>query len=120
MKARGEVVRKWECGACNEHHDHEYQAEECCAPDVTELWVCPVCDEGHDKKADAEACCLETDACITCPQCLRDHDLGSLSYEAVKIAGHCTTCQPSFTIDQQQAIQDLHYRQTGKREHLHD
>ncbi len=84
MKIRGEVVRKWECGACNELHDHEFQAENCCAPEITELWVCPICDEGHDKKADAESCCQDTDACVTCPQFLRDHDIGSLSYEAVK------------------------------------
>jgi hypothetical protein len=25
-----------------------------------------------------------------------------------------------FTIDQQQAIQDLHYHETGRREHLFD
>ena len=39
---------------------------------------------------------------------------------AIKIAGHCTSCNPMFTIDQQQAIQDLHYHETGRREHLFD
>lgn len=118
MKVRGEVVRKWECSACNGLHDHEYQAEECCQPEVLAVWVCPVCEEGHEEKADAGACCVDEDECVTCPSCMRDHDFGTPSHSAVKIAGHCTTCSPNFTVEQQIAVQDLHYQRTGLSENL--
>jgi len=120
MSVRADVIRKWECGSCNELHDHEHQAEECCAPEVTAVWVCPVCDEGHDKKEEAEACCPDIETTITCPRCFRDHSIGTLNYEAVKVARHCNTCMPIFTVDQQLAIQDLHYQRTGNFLHLHD
>lgn len=114
------VVCKWECGACNELHDHEHEAEQCCAPDVSRCWVCPACDRAYSAKKDAEDCCPDKDIDITCPSCIRNHARNTLSYHAVRIAGHCTDCNPMYTIDQQQAVQDLHYRATGSRAHLFD
>lgn len=116
-----EIVRKWECGACNELHDREYEAEECCAPDITEVWMCPACDKAHEAKDEAAKCCpVSSDNVVTCPSCRRDHGIGSLGYSTVRVTGHCNFCNPIYTIDQQLAVQDLHYRQTGNREHLHD
>ncbi|WP_267904545.1 hypothetical protein [Pseudomonas xionganensis] len=37
---------------------------------------------------------------------------------AISVAGHCTTCNPIYTIDQQLAIEDLHQLVTGQPERL--
>jgi hypothetical protein len=108
----------YQCGACREIHDDEDEAMDCCRPDIIELYECPVCKANHNDEDKALTCC-GVDA-IKCPSCYRDYASVSLSHQAIRIAGHCTTCNPMFTIDQQLAIQDLHYQQTGKREHLHD
>jgi hypothetical protein len=85
---------------------------------IRALYQCGACREIHDDEDYALTCC-GVDA-IKCPSCYRDYASISLSYQAIKIAGHCTTCNPMFTIDQQIVIQDQHYLKTGKREHLHD
>ncbi|WP_458717021.1 hypothetical protein [Pseudomonas gregormendelii] len=112
------IEELYRCGECREIHDDEDGARECCMPEITTLYVCPVCTAHHDDEDAAIVCCgIEG---IHCPQCRRDYSSISLHYSAIKITGHCNTCNPLFTIDQQQAIQDLHYQQTGRREHLHD
>lgn len=113
-----QIKELYRCGQCREVHDDEDGARECCMPDVMTIYVCPVCEERHDEHEDALKCC-GIDA-IKCPSCYRDHSSVSLGYQAIQISGHCSTCNPLFTIDQQLAIQDLHYQRTGKREHLHD
>lgn len=85
---------------------------------IKAVYKCGSCGEIHDDEDDAVNCC-GIDA-VQCPSCRRDHPSITLSFQAIKIAGHCTTCNPMFTIDQQQAIQDLHYHETGRREHLFD
>lgn len=47
----------WICGKCDEQHDYEDDARECCAPEVYEIYVCPVCDKEHDYWGDAFRCC---------------------------------------------------------------
>ncbi len=85
---------------------------------IRTLYKCESCSETHDDEDRALSCCgVEA---IKCPCCARDYASISLSFQAIKIAGHCTTCNPMFTIDQQQAIQDMHYQETGCREHLFD
>lgn len=118
MSQRGEVVQKWECGACNELHDWEDDATQCCQPEVSECWVCPACDQAHSDKKAAEHCCPDAELAATCPSCLRNHDLDELGFHAVRIAGHCIDCNPMFTVEQQMAIQDLHYLGTGKSRNL--
>lgn len=121
MAPKREVTRMWECGACNGLHKFEHEAEACCAPMVTRVWVCPACEDTHDREEDAETCCPiigEIEETVSCPSCRRDHSVESLNYQAVKIAGHCTTCNPLFTHDQQSAIEDLHYLVTGRSENI--
>lgn len=113
-----QIKELYRCGECREIHDDEDGARECCTPAVYTIYVCPVCDDNHDDPDSALACC-SVDG-INCPQCKRDYTSVSIDYQAIKMTGHCNTCNPLFTIDQQQAIQDLHYQETGKREHLHD
>ncbi|WP_416363197.1 hypothetical protein [Pseudomonas sp. NFX183] len=113
-----EIKELYRCGECREIHDDEDEARECCMPAVYTLYVCPVCAENHDQAEDAMSCC-NADG-ISCPQCRRDYPSISIDYQAIKIAGHCNACNPLFTIEQQLAVQDLHYQYTGKREHLHE
>jgi hypothetical protein len=113
-----QIKELYRCGECREIHDDEDGARECCMPDVYTIYVCPVCDDIHDDPGSALACC-SVDG-INCPQCRRDYTSVSIDYSAIKITGHCNTCNPLFTIEQQLAIQDLHYQETGHREHLHD
>ncbi|MCY1389113.1 hypothetical protein D9M71_39030 [compost metagenome] len=117
-----EVKRMWECGSCGELHDFKSSAESCCIPDVEEVWVCPCCDEAHGTEQQAIKCCEvlsdEGESSITCPSCLRDHPGDVLAQSAIAISGHCSHCNPLFTIDQQLAIEDLHFQVTGKVERL--
>ncbi|AZP72809.1 hypothetical protein EJJ20_29835 [Pseudomonas poae] len=98
------VVIKYECGACNEQHDDEDGARECCMPSVTEMYICPICDEQHDEMEDAEKCILghadiESTDDQHCPNCLRPSDTAQLMIE-VAIAGHCSVCNPIYTPDE--------------------
>lgn len=114
---RKEVKLMYECCSCGELHDHEDEALDCCAPEISERWICPECGKAHDTESAAENCCPGGDA-VTCPSCMRDHGSGSLGYAAVTISGHCDTCNPFFTVEQQLAIEDLHWQATGKTERL--
>lgn len=54
-----EAKRVWMCSVCETVHDNEYEAEECCPPEVWEMYQCPVCDETHDTEEEALECCQE-------------------------------------------------------------
>jgi len=47
----------YRCGLCDEVHEHEDQAQECCAPRVSEVWVCETCESTNWCLAEADACC---------------------------------------------------------------
>jgi len=113
-----QIKQLYRCGECRVIHDDEDGARECCMPSVHTIYVCPVCNSHQDDHEKAVSCCNVEG--IKCPQCYRDYSSISVHYAAIKIAGHCNTCNPLFTIDQQLAVQDLHYQQTGQRVHLHD
>lgn len=117
-----EPKRMYECSACNKLHEHHHRAEECCAPEVETVWLCPVCDEPHYEKSEAEDCCAIAreghEDSIHCPDCLRDHTGNPLQQSAVVVAGHCATCNPFFTPEQQLAVEDLVLEVTGKHECL--
>ncbi|NWC88379.1 hypothetical protein HX793_10780 [Pseudomonas reactans] len=118
MRKRAEVVVKWECGNCNELHAWKNDAKQCCRPPVSECWICPACAQAHSDKNDAENYCPDSELAVTCPSCLRDYDLNGLSFHAVRVAAHCTECNPMFTVDQQMAIQDFHYLNTGESRNM--
>lgn len=48
---------RWRCGDCGTLHSEEYQAIDCCAPEITEVYSCPKCGEEHLCEEDAFACC---------------------------------------------------------------
>ena len=97
----------YRCSACGEVHEDEDYAEECCRPDVEEVYACPACGAVHDVKSMAQECCEDLDM-IMCPNCARDYTLSDINHQAITVAGHCNTCNPSYSVDQQLAIEDLH------------
>tara|TARA_R100001244_G_scaffold132114_1_gene107147 strand:+ start:26526 stop:26945 length:420 start_codon:yes stop_codon:yes gene_type:complete len=97
------IETKWRCGECHELHSDEDEAHECCQPSVTEVYVCPACQDYHFDEADAELCCGVSQE--RCPVCCRDHGASSIDAVAIRVAGHCRTCKPHFSIDQQFTIE---------------
>lgn len=54
---RQKIQKKWQCSKCDEVHDDELDAEECCRPEAYEVFACPLCDDIHDTEALALQCC---------------------------------------------------------------
>ena len=107
------AIPLWKCGECSEVHDDEDEAMECCRPAIHELFGCPVCKSNHDDESAALKCCGSADGMLTrCPCCARDYAESELNHFAVTVAGHCNTCNPFFSIDQQLLIQDLHFERS--------
>ena len=103
----GKATPMWQCSGCNELHEDEDDAENCCRPEVYEVWRCDSCGKRHDEELEAENCCAEHDL-TRCPRCARDYSAGEINAAAVRIAGHCNTCNPFFSVDQQIHIENLH------------
>ena len=55
IQSRAEPEQMWQCGRCDELHDDEYAAHECCSQ-VCEVWICPTCGKDHDTRNDALIC----------------------------------------------------------------
>ena len=43
---------QWLCEECSTLHSEQYQAEECCAPEISEIYLCPKC--GSEKLCENE------------------------------------------------------------------
>ncbi|TRO24866.1 hypothetical protein EQ826_15520 [Ectopseudomonas mendocina] len=105
----------WQCGKCREIHEDEDGARECCMPEIYELWQCPECKKVHDEEHEANACCEQP---VRCPGCSRDHGAGSLMAFAVRVAGHCSQCNPFFSIEHTLQIEDQYAEFTGDSRRL--
>ncbi len=81
-------------------------------PSVTELYGCLDCDGVHESEREAEQCCGVFE--VRCTNCSRDYKSIDINAKAVQIAGHCTVCNPLFTLDDRFAIEDMHYLQTDR------
>jgi hypothetical protein len=102
------VIVKYECSACYTQHDYESMAEECCQPDVNLVYVCPICETDHESRAEAEVCIaghaeIEGEFLDSCPSCMRSLETAKTKVE-VAITGHCSTCNPIYTPEQNLAI----------------
>ena len=107
------AIEKFRCGECREVHDDEDGARDCCMPRVWAIYQCPVCEKLHEEDEDAALDCCGVNA-VSCPCCRRDHSNVSPAGLAVVIVGHCTTCNPFFTVEQQLLIEDAHQELTCK------
>ncbi len=110
------AIQKFRCCGCDDLHDDESDARDCCEP--TEAWVCEGCDVVYGCEDLADKCCEGADITDKCPACARDYNIVDLNHSAITVAGHCQTCNPHYTIDQQFAIEDMHLVRTGRRERL--
>lgn len=102
------ATKAYECGHCNHVHESHWQAERCCQPEVYDGWTCDTCGEFHEKKDDAVQCCSEylpVDDLTPCPNCLRPHTRAQQVY-AIEVAGHCSECNPNYTLEQRWTIED--------------
>lgn len=103
--------RAYECGSCNEVHGLHHEAERCCQPEINDVWLCDVCEDSHDDKEDAEKCCIgkvkaRGIEAVRCPSCYRDQELIQHAIE-IEVAGHCSECNPHYSIDDTFKIGDL-------------
>lgn len=52
-----EIKMKFRCNSCDELHDIEDDALDCCSPGYEERYICPLCNADHMMAEDALACC---------------------------------------------------------------
>ena len=53
------AIKKYQCSRCDHLHDDEWDAEECCKPEVRGVWICEHCDVPYDTADAAELCCSD-------------------------------------------------------------
>ena len=62
---RRRAIECWRCAECEEVHDWESDAEECCvaedAKEAPSATACPVCAQKYETHRDASDCCLWKD-----------------------------------------------------------
>tara|TARA_B110001454_G_scaffold54930_2_gene53701 strand:- start:3622 stop:4008 length:387 start_codon:yes stop_codon:yes gene_type:complete len=109
------IKELWKCGRCDEIHEWEDEARDCCAPDITELYGCVECDEVHDDEIEAINCCSIGSENVQCPECLRDHGKLTINATSVNVVGHCSFCNPLYSPDQVFKIEDTHLLNTGNQ-----
>ncbi len=51
----------YQCSICDSTWETQYEAEECCQPEVFTVWMCGECDTEYDDKDHAEDCCPEVE-----------------------------------------------------------
>lgn len=51
------VIRGYVCDGCDEFYESEFEAKDCCRPEVYRAYQCEECGVYHDQKATAEKCC---------------------------------------------------------------
>lgn len=101
----------YQCSSCDDIHDFECDAEDCCQPEVYEVWQCVDCTTIHDEKIKADECCSAGK--VSCPSCARDYSQVDIAAAAIEVAGHCQTCNPIFTVEQHHEIESQHELLTG-------
>jgi len=57
LKYTVKVAAKYRCNGCDDIHDYENDALECCAPGAIEIFLCPVCGQMHEEVIAAMNCC---------------------------------------------------------------
>lgn len=51
------IKETWKCHGCGGFHDYEYEAMECCQPEVSKIFICPICEDDHPNENSAIDCC---------------------------------------------------------------
>lgn len=101
------IIVRYECGQCHTQHDYEDEAADCCVPRITEVYVCPMCNWEYTSIEEATKCTEShvgiPDLPESCPCCYRPAETIQFRVE-IAIAGHCSTCNPIYTPDENLAI----------------
>ena len=105
------ISKVYICSNCDNEHENDWEAEECCQPEIWTMYKCCACEDVHESSAEAEECC--DDAEVRCPNCARDYAGSDINASAISVSGHCTVCNPLFPADKELEIKDLHYKNTG-------
>ncbi len=61
------VTTKYLCDGCCELHEREWEAEDCCRPEVFERFVCGDCGDTFSDIEEAQECCFDEDAPLPMP-----------------------------------------------------
>lgn len=56
MKAATVLEPKWLCESCDEIHDDEEDARDCCPTQISEVFLCPICQMSFYVEIDALNC----------------------------------------------------------------
>lgn len=107
-----ESKKVYVCSRCDESHNYEFEAEECCQPAIWEMWACSECDETYDTEAEADRC--HEASAASCPVCARGYGASDIAFQAIKLAGHCSTCSPMYTIEEKILIEETHFLATNE------
>lgn len=88
---RRRAIECWRCPECQEVHDYEDDAEQCCAASIAAEAqggpTCPVCSETYTTHRDAADCCLWKDLDAPTRWRLADAvEAGSTWLEQLKVA----------------------------------
>lgn len=85
-----ECKTRYQCSQCDEIHEDEDDARECCQPEVWEVYECGECGKlhGSDEVA-AKSCCEQL---VKCPACSRDYGQYNIASHSIEVAGHCPAC----------------------------
>lgn len=83
----------YQCPSCEEEHDDECSAEDCCPRVVEEIIRCSTCRKKHFNTDEAEECCPASarEQPMRCPVCLQGAD----SFEIA--ADCCLHVHPTMT-----------------------
>lgn len=89
----GKCLTLYVCYRCDEEHEDETDAEDCCKPEVYAVYRCSVCRKRHTEEDDAESCCpaIANGQPMQCPVCLQGAD----SFEIA--ADCCLHVHPTLT-----------------------
>lgn len=107
-----EPKEMFECPHCDDLHDSYQGAKSCCKPVPSKVWLCPECGDRCETEQKARSCCAFDE--VVCPGCQRSHGGKPMEQAAIAVSGHCTECNPLYTVEQQHAIEQLHYQATGE------
>lgn len=93
-------VTLYQCNDCEEKHEEEREAIFCCGEAETIL-ICENCQKIYG--SEWWGCCVGE---IRCERCSRTHLYQSLDGIAIQVANHCSVCNPIYTLEQREEIED--------------